>query len=316
MSAMTDTRAATRRIAPATLSLLCAGLLALAAVAVAIVRTAAGGEAPAADPHAGLDVAQQAGSLEEMVVSLQERLRRDPDAADSWFMLGLAQREMGRHDAAEQAFRRAMELEPANADYVASLGEAVLLTSTGDPPEEARQLFARALALQQGNPQARYYLATMKDMAGDSRGAVDDLLAILADAPPGAPWIAQVRGAATLIAERNGIDISGRLPAISAADATAAIPGPTRAQLEAARAIPPGEQDAMVRGMVDGLAERLRRNPRDAEGWIRLMRSRMVLNERTAAAEALQSGLAAFEGDAATQSELRAAARQLGVPAG
>jgi hypothetical protein len=46
------------------------------------------------------------------------------------------------------------------------------------------------------------------------------------------------------------------------------------------------------------------------------MRSRMVLNEPRAAGEALRSGLAAFNGDAATQQRLRTAARELGVPAG
>jgi cytochrome c-type biogenesis protein CcmH len=72
----------------------------------------------------------------------------------------------------------------------------------------------------------------------------------------------------------------------------------------------------MVRGMVERLAARLRQNPRDADGWIRLMRSRMVLNDRAAAGEALRSGLGAFANDPAAQGRLRAAARELGVPGG
>jgi hypothetical protein len=40
----------------------------------------------------------------------------------------------------------------------------------------------------------------------------------------------------------------------------------------------------------------------------------MVLNDPAAARQALQSGLAAFQGDAATQTRLRNAASQLGVP--
>ena len=72
----------------------------------------------------------------------------------------------------------------------------------------------------------------------------------------------------------------------------------------------------MVRGMVERLAGRLRLNPRDADGWIRLMRSRMVLNQPDAAREALSSGLAAFQDDAAVQQRLRTAAAELGVPGG
>ena len=60
--------------------------------------------------------------------------------------------------------------------------------------------------------------------------------------------------------------------------------------------------------------DRLRDNPRDADGWIRLMRSRMVLGEPDAAREALRSGLAAFQDDSAAQARLRTAAGELRVP--
>ena len=70
----------------------------------------------------------------------------------------------------------------------------------------------------------------------------------------------------------------------------------------------------MVRGMVDRLANRLRQNPRNADGWIQLMRSRMVLNDRQGAGEALRSALAAFQDDQATQRRLRTSAGELGVP--
>ena len=62
------------------------------------------------------------------------------------------------------------------------------------------------------------------------------------------------------------------------------------------------------------LANRLRQNPRDEQGWVRLMRSRMVLNDRPAASEALRAALTAFNGDAAAQQRLRTAAQELGVP--
>ena len=303
-----------RRISPATVALAAAGLLALAAGAYKFLAsdgTADGG----ADPHANVAGAGGAESVEAMAAGLEQRLREDPDDHQGWFRLGFAYRHMGRGADAERAFRRAAELAPGNADYLAYLGESLLI-NTGEraPPPEAEQLFRRVLELDPGNPQARYYLATLKDNAGDHRGAIDDLVALVRDAPPGATWEPQVREALAAIAAERGIDVSGRVPPPSPSVATAAIPGPTREQLEAARGIPPSEQDAMVRRMVDGLAARLRSNPRDADGWIRLMRSRMVLNDPGAAREALRSGLAAFAGDSATQSRLRAAARELGVP--
>ena len=224
----------------------------------------------------------------DQIGALREQLRQDPDNDRGWFMLGMTYRSSEHFAEAAQAFRRAAELAPRNADYAAYQGEALLLAGGDTPPPEAERLFRRALALQPGNPQARYYLATLKDMGGDHRGAVDDLVALLREAPADAPWAPQVRGAVTSIAREHHIDLAGRLPPPPAA-ATAAIPGPTPEQMAAARAIPPSQQDQMVRAMVDGLAARLRQNPRDADGWIRLMRSRMVLHDPAAAAEALRS---------------------------
>ncbi|MEA3017165.1 MAG: cytochrome c-type biosis protein CcmH [Sphingomonadales bacterium] len=295
----------------ATIALAGAGLIALAAVGVAIARS--GGSERAEAPA---NVQAPAATPEAMIAEVEERLRRDPDNDQGWFNLGILYREARRFPEAERAFRRAMELRPRNADYVAYLGETLLLIAGRDPPPEAEALFRRALALDPANPQAHYYLATLRDHRGDHSGAVEALLALLRQAPAGAPWEPQVREAAVRIAEENGIDIAGRLPPPPRSTATAGIPGPTRAQIDAARAIPPGQQDAMVKGMVDRLAGRLRQNPRDAEGWIRLMRSRMVLNEPEAAAEALRSGLAAFRDDAATQQRLRTAAQELGITGG
>ena len=84
--------------------------------------------------------------------------------------------------------------------------------------------------------------------------------------------------------------------------------------MEAARNIPPSQQDEMVKGMVDRLAMRLQQSPRDERGWMMLMRSRMVQNDREGAAAALRSGLAAFGDDAAVQQRLRTAAGELGIP--
>lgn len=295
----------------ATLVLAVAGLIALAAVGLSVARS---GRASDADEAPGAN-AQQAAAGEQSIPALQDRLRRDPDDDQGWFTLGLFYRQERRFAEAEQAFRRASELRPDNADYVAYRGETLLLLSGREPPPEAERLFRRALELAPGNPQARYYLATLRDRRGDHRGAIDDLAALLREAPPGAPWEPQVREAALAIARENGIDLAGRLPP-PRQEARAAIPGPTREQLEAAKAIPPSQQSEMARGMVERLAERLRRNPRNVDGWIMLMRSRMTLDEPQAAADALRSGLSVFSGDEAAQARLRTAARELGVPGG
>ena len=91
------------------------------------------------------------------------------------------------------------------------------------------------------------------------------------------------------------------------------MPGPSAEQVAGAAAMTAGDRQAMIRGMVDGLARKLQANPRDEAGWLRLMRARSVLGDNAAAAKARNDALAAFAGDAATQSRIRAAATEIGI---
>ncbi len=80
-------------------------------------------------------------------------------------------------------------------------------------------------------------------------------------------------------------------------------------------AMPPPGRNAAIRSMVDGLADRLERSPRDIEGWTRLMRSRVVLGEREVAATAFRTALEVFKDDAAASGKIMAAAIELGLKA-
>jgi cytochrome c-type biogenesis protein CcmH len=274
------------RLSAPTIILLVAGLIAIVSAAVAISRTFGGG----------------GGS--------------DNPAAKDWRVVGWAYAEAGNAEEAARAYRKAAEIEPENAENWSSLGEALQTASTTVVPEAAAA-FEEALKLDPSDPRARYFLAVQKDLRGDHRGAVDAWLALLKDTPAGAPWEADLRRTIEQTAVKHRIDLAGRMPASGGTGtATAGIPRPTAEQLAAASSIPPGEQQAMVSGMVERLENRLKAEPRDAEGWIRLMRSRMVLGETDKASAALRSGLAAFGGDSATQGRLRSAAAELGVPDG
>jgi cytochrome c-type biogenesis protein CcmH len=78
--------------------------------------------------------------------------------------------------------------------------------------------------------------------------------------------------------------------------------------------MPAGDRAAMIQGMVAGLADRLQRSPRDADGWIKLIRSRMVLGETELAKQALTHGLEVFADDKQQRDRIAGAAQQLGLP--
>lgn len=301
------------------IALILAGVIAIVAIGFAVARsTGALDSTPAAPaPVAPGTTAEQA------ITQLEARLKANPDDAEGWQMLGWSFFETGRYAEAVTAYRKAIALQPNNGEFWSALGEALALASNEKTmPADAVKAFQTAIAKNPQDPRARYFLGVNKDLAGDPKGAIEDWFALLKDTPSGAPWEADLRRTIAQVAEREKIDVKARLAAVTPAPATpgtpevatAAIPGPTRQQMAAASSLPAGQQDAMVRGMVDSLAARLAQNPKDADGWIRLMRSRMVLGEAVQAKAALDTARKAFAGDGAQQSRFTAAAKELGVP--
>ncbi len=67
--------------------------------------------------------------------------------------------------------------------------------------------------------------------------------------------------------------------------------------------------------MVDGLAARLKTNGKDLEGWMRLVRSYMVLGRREEAVSALSSARGQFSGDAEFAGRAERPGRKLGARA-
>ncbi len=309
---------------PARYALIAAAAIATVSIGLALAR---GDDRGAAESGAPQGVAEQAqgemsgADLAAAIPDLEARLEADPDDEEGWSLLGLSYYETGRYDDAARAYARASEINPTLARYHSARGEALALAAGEGFPEEARQAFARALELDPGDPRARYFEGVRKDLAGDHRGAVDDWIALLRDTPPGAPWEANLRQLIAQVAEAEEIDIEGRVPPPGTAArtdipavATQGIPGPTQQQMREASQLPQGQQDMMVQNMVDGLDERLSRNPNDADGWIMLMRSRMQLGQTNQAGQAWRRAREAFASDQTQLQRINASARALGVP--
>lgn len=251
--------------------------------------------------------------VDTMIERLRVRLEETPDDAEGWRMLGWSYFETERYPQSVEAYARAVALAPANAGYQSAYGEALTLANAGAVTNQARAAFRAAVAADGRDERARHYLALAKAQAGDVRGALEDWVAALRDAPAGSQWAARMRAEAEATAQRANIDIAARLPASSAQAATGAAGLDTSVVAQAQQASPEARAQ-MISGMVEGLERRLAQDPRDAEGWVRLMRSRMVLGEYDRARAALQQGLTAFRDDRATQQRLRAAASELNVP--
>ena len=292
--------------------LIAAIILLAAAIGYAIWRDSA----PAAvDP-----AAPNATAPGDQLAALEARTKSEPNSADAWTALGAARFDLGDFGAAAAAYEKATALSPNSAGLWSALGEARVMGSDSDPmPAAALAAFDKEIALDAKDPRARYFLAVKKDIGGDHQGAINDWFALLADTPQGAPWEADLRRTIEQVGAIHKIDVAARLASTQPRPLTAdempvaarAIPGPSRADMEAASQLPKGQQDAMIQGMVDGLEAKLKANPADVDRWIMLMRSRMTLGETAKAAQALKDGIAA---NPAAAGRLKAQAQLLGVP--
>lgn len=82
--------------------------------------------------------------LEERAARLRALLERDPDDATSWFTLGRTLLELGRWDAAADAFRHALARNPRYTAAHRDLGRSLL---EGGEVEEAARVLESALEL-------------------------------------------------------------------------------------------------------------------------------------------------------------------------
>lgn len=308
------------------LALLAAGGMALAAVGVAVSRGQKQDAAVVEPPAASTS---QAPAVDDVIARLEQRLQTNAADAEGWRMLGWAYFQTQRYAEAATALRKATKLDQRHAETFSFLGEALVLASKeeGRIPRDAQVAFDRALQLDPGDPRARYFKAVGLDLAGRHRKAIDAWFDLLGDTPSDAPYAEDIREVIRTVGAKHKIDVEKRLaearfapPAAGtttdgAQVATAGIPGPGSAEMKAAASLPKGQQEAMIRGMVDGLDAKLKANPANADGWIILMRSRMQLGEGQKARQALQDGLAAFRNDTATSRRLREAASALGIAA-
>jgi cytochrome c-type biogenesis protein CcmH len=169
--------------------------------------------------------------------------------------------------------------------------ENLVLANNGTVTPEASKLFQAVLRIAPQAPKSRFYMAIAAEQAGDKASAIAMLSQLVADSPPDAPWLDMVKA--------HIADLGGAAPPPSEAAAIASLP--------------PEAQQAAIRGMVDKLAAQLAQDGHDAEGWLRLVRSYVVLKESDKARGALADARRSLASDAEALARLDALGRELGL---
>jgi cytochrome c-type biogenesis protein CcmH len=235
----------------------------------------------------------KAQSLENLVEQVQQHLEKNPTDGRGWNVLAPVLERLGRFDEAVRAYRNSLAYNGESSERRSDLGEAISAAAGGVVTAEAKTEFERAHALNADDPKANYFLGLAAEQDGRKDDAANIWRALLAKAPADAPWRALVQSSLVRVA-------GGTMPALS--DETIA----------ASKDMAEGDRNAMVRGMVDRLATRLKQNGDDVDGWLRLVRAYLVMGDRDKAVGASADARQAVASDAERLRQLNEGLKTLG----
>lgn len=245
--------------------------------------------------EARLNAPPEKQTIDIQIANVERRLRAHPNDALGWTVIAPVYFRTGQFDKAADAFRKAMELKGEDEDKLLGLAESLTFANNGVVTEQAKWALTAALARNPKSLRGRLWLAILADQDDRKTDAEQIYRQMLSENIPGA-WKAVV---------------NERLEALEALAANNTGSGVKNRQ--ASGDVLQGDQGAMIRGMVERLASRLKENKADLEGWLKLIRSYAVLKETDKAQEAAASAREQFASDAQALSQIETLAQGLGL---
>ncbi len=246
---------------------------------------------PLAGRLANASASQDVGLL---VSRVENHLAQNPGDARGWDIIAPVYMRLGETEKAVQAYRNAIRLAGSDLRRETDLGEALAMAANGVITAEAQAAFERALAIDSTAVKPRFFMALALGQEGRREQAIAAWTALLADAQGGEAWVSAAR-----------VELAKLDPDAAALQAPSPS-GPSQQDVAAASEMTPEDRTAMIRGMVEGLAERLAREGGGVEQWERLLRAYGVLNDRPAFDAAMARARAAFVDDPAATTRLEA----------
>lgn len=224
----------------------------------------------------------------ENIERLAGIMAANPDDPKGWLLLATGYRSMGRFEDAVQAYEQAVTRGEPTAETLIDYGEIILLMSNGTVTEKSSELFEKAVAADPEDQRARYYAALSNMQRNKMDEALSEFIALRDSASPDAPWLQNVLSRISEIERLNqGVASASSQPDI--------------------------KQNPDILAMVEGLAARLDDDPVDLPGWLRLIRSYVVLDEMELARQAQATARATFVGEADAIEKINTLSEELGL---
>jgi cytochrome c-type biogenesis protein CcmH len=248
-------------------------------------------------PYAArLNAPLEQATADDLVAKVEAHLRKNPDDGRGWDVLAPVYLRMGEVQQAADAFARATRLLGESPKRLAGFARATILLENGVVGEPARQAYAKLLKLDPKAIEPQVWLAIAKEQDGDLAGAATEYQALIDGQGSQEPW----RG---LLDQR----LKGVLAKL---DGTAP---PSPPEGEVVKTMTPEARQQFIDQMVSGLAERLKKDGKDLEGWMRLVRAYSVLGKKSEASTALDDARRSFAGDEKSLAQLNELAQSLGL---
>lgn len=250
----------------------------------------------------------------ELMDKLRATVEERPDDLDGHRLLVRNEAALGNFVAAREAQARVLAIlgENATAQDYADYADMLVLAAGGYVSPAAEAALTRALERDQTNGAARYYSGLLFVQTGRPDIAFRLWRALLEQSGPNDPWVEPIRAQLPDLAEIAGVRNFQLPPRMAPGPAVPGV-GPTAEQMEAAADMTPEERMQMIRGMVEGLSDRLANEGGPPEDWARLIGALGVLGETDQARAIAAEAETVFAGNDAALSAIAEARMRAGI---
>ena len=237
-----------------------------------------------------IDVKQRESDLNSAIERIGAHLNRNPNDQQAKIMLARAYFVLGDVRSAYNVLTIAAEQHTNNANVRALLAEAIIVLADGIVTDEAADHIAAALIIDPNQDTALYYQGWIYLRDQNIPQLVKTWTRLLGIAPKNAPYVNDIsrRLAAIKSASESHGNIAANLPPLAQSSGAIA-PELSEDVVRDAMKMAADDRAAFIDSMVAKLADRLRDDPDDIDGWLRLGRAYEVLGRPADAILAYQS---------------------------
>lgn len=245
-------------------------------------------------------------SPSETLVRTEALFARNPENGKLADELSSAYLVAGRFQDAVNTYVEALRLNGDSAPRLVGYGMALAGYNGGTINDDALKSFEKAAKLAPDDFYPRLFIAEASRQTGKPKEAADGLQEFLDRSPKNSPWRPRVEELIEQLREQAATP--QQLPSSGAKDGSVAKNANAGKDGNAAME---GVNPEMIGQMVNGLAERLQKQPDDLDGWKMLVHSWLVLKDKEKAKAALIDGSKKLSHDKAV--ELLAYAKSEGL---